>query len=67
MQPIGHVESETEDLLEIAKRNRMKSPGKMTNDKIMDKRLEEDFSALKAKSQEKITTLTKEDIFDMLK
>ena len=43
------------------------SPGKVTNDLIMDKKLEEDFQSLKAKSQSKIVAMGREDVFEMLK
>ena len=33
----------------------------------MDKKLEEDFQSLKAKSQSKIVALSREDVFEMLK
>ena len=66
LQPIGHIDKDANSA-EDAKANLVKGPGKITNDKIMDRRLEEDFQALKAKSQEKIVPLSREDIFDMLK
>ena len=66
LQPIGHLDKDLNSA-EDAKTLRIKGPGKITNDKIMDRKLEEDFQALKAKSEEKIVPLTRDDIFDMLK
>ena len=67
MQPIGVCEKDANDSIEATREPRMMSPIKITNDRIMDRKLEEEFQSLKVKSQSKIVHLTKDDMFDMLK
>ena len=67
MQPIGACDRDANDSVEVAREARMMSPIKLTNDRIMDRKLEEDFQSLKVKSQSKIVPLNKEDMFGMLK